>query len=313
MLGLNYNIVLSNIQFWVLFLGVNITFFPQHFLGLQGMPRRISDYPDAYTGWNLISSLGSIISVIAAWLFLYIISLQLSERQQANRFPWLIPQFYSDSLRILLNRSYNSLEWSLSSPPKPHAFMSLPVQSNILFNVNNEVVSPLDQFNIQDYIYLSAPILGNLNISLTNMAFYLILSLFIILNLNILTTNYNKLVSNNWSIGLESLYATIHSIVINQINSTTGQKYYPFIFTLFIFILINNLIGMVPYSFAPTSHFVLTFALSFTIVLGATILGFQKHNLKFFISACWMSFSFITFIGINRIYFLLSKKYFTRT
>jgi len=282
MLGLNYNIVLSNIQFWVLFLGVNITFFPQHFLGLQGMPRRISDYPDAYTGWNLISSLGSIISVIAAWLFLYIISLQLSERQQANRFPWLIPQFYSDSLRILLNRSYNSLEWSLSSPPKPHAFMSLPVQSNILFNVNNEVVSPLDQFNIQDYIYLSAPILGNLNISLTNMAFYLILSLFIILNLNILTTNYNKLVSNNWSIGLESLYATIHSIVINQINSTTGQKYYPFIFTLFIFILINNLIGMVPYSFAPTSHFVLTFALSFTIVLGATILGFQKHNLKFF-------------------------------
>ena len=58
--------------------------------------------------------------------------------------------------------------------------------------------------------------------------------------------------------------------------------YFPFIYTLFIFILINNLIGMVPYSFASTSHFVLTFALSFTIVLGATILGFQKHGLKFF-------------------------------
>jgi F-type H+-transporting ATPase subunit a len=58
--------------------------------------------------------------------------------------------------------------------------------------------------------------------------------------------------------------------------------YFPFIYTIFIFILINNLIGMVPYSFASTSHFVLTFAISFTIVLGATILGFQKHGLEFF-------------------------------
>jgi F-type H+-transporting ATPase subunit a len=58
--------------------------------------------------------------------------------------------------------------------------------------------------------------------------------------------------------------------------------YFPFIYTLFIFILINNLIGMVPYSFASTSHFILTFALSFTVVLGATILGFQKHGLEFF-------------------------------
>ena len=58
--------------------------------------------------------------------------------------------------------------------------------------------------------------------------------------------------------------------------------YFPFIFTLFIFILANNLIGMVPYSFASTSHFVFTFSLSFTIVLGATILGFIYHNLKFF-------------------------------
>src|ERR1700730_9665839 len=83
-------------------------------------------------------------------------------------------------------------------------------------------------------------------------------------------------------ISLESLYATIHSIVTNQINARSGQIYFPFIYTLFIFILINNLIGMVPYSFASTSHFILTFALSFTIVLGATILGFQQHGLKFF-------------------------------
>jgi len=70
--------------------------------------------------------------------------------------------------------------------------------------------------------------------------------------------------------------------VINQINAQKGQVYFPFIYTLFVFILVNNLIGMVPYSFASTSHFVLTFSLSFTIVLGATILGFQKHGLEFF-------------------------------
>src|SRR5438874_10964229 len=78
------------------------------------------------------------------------------------------------------------------------------------------------------------------------------------------------------------MYATIHSIVINQINTSKGQIYFPFIYTLFIFILINNLIGMVPYSFATTSHFILTFSLSFTVVLGATVLGFKEHGLKFF-------------------------------
>ena len=58
--------------------------------------------------------------------------------------------------------------------------------------------------------------------------------------------------------------------------------FFPLISSLFIYILINNLVGMVPYSFAPTSHFILTFSISFTIVIGATILGFQTHALKFF-------------------------------
>jgi cytochrome c oxidase subunit 1 len=128
-LGLNYNILLSKVQFWILFIGVNLTFFPQHFLGLQGMPRRISDYPDAFAGWNMISSFGSIVSVVAAWLFLYIVYIQLVEGNAASRFPWKTPQFYTDTLQALLNRSYPSLEWALTSPPKPHAFVSLPLQS----------------------------------------------------------------------------------------------------------------------------------------------------------------------------------------
>jgi heme/copper-type cytochrome/quinol oxidase subunit 1 len=128
-LGLDYNKMLGKVHFWLLFIGVNVTFFPQHFLGLQGMPRRISDYPDAFAGWNLISSFGSIISVVATGLFLHIVYVQLVEGKATSRYPWLTPQFYSDSLQTLLNRSYNSLEWALSSPPKPHAFVSLPLQS----------------------------------------------------------------------------------------------------------------------------------------------------------------------------------------
>jgi len=142
-------------------------------------------------------------------------------------------------------------------------------------------ISPLDQFEIRDLLRLDITIF-NVHVALTNIGFYLICGALIVITLNILATNYNKLISNRWSISIESLYTTIHSITTNQINSKTGQKYFPFIFTLFLFILVNNLIGMIPYSFASTSHFVLTFSLSFTIVLGATILGFQIHGLKFF-------------------------------
>ena len=130
--GLSYNTMLGKVHFIILFIGVNVTFFPQHFLGLQGMPRRISDYPDAFAGWNLISSFGSIISVVATWLFLYILYHQLVEGNATSRYPWLTPQFFSDLFQSLFNRNYNSLEWSLNSPPKPHAFVSLPLQSFFL-------------------------------------------------------------------------------------------------------------------------------------------------------------------------------------
>jgi len=148
--------------------------------------------------------------------------------------------------------------------------------------INFDNYSPLDQFEIRNLISLDAPILGNSHFSLTNIGLYLTIGTFLILSLNVLATNYNKIISDHWSIGQETMYATIHSIVTNQINPKNGQIYFPLIFTLFIFILINNLIGLIPYSFASTSHFALTFFLSFSVVLGATILGFQKHGLEFF-------------------------------
>jgi F-type H+-transporting ATPase subunit a len=142
--------------------------------------------------------------------------------------------------------------------------------------------SPLDQFEIRNLFSIDTPLLGNLNPSLTNIGLYLLIATFLVFFTSIITTNYSRISPNKVSLFKETLYATIHSIVVNQINNKNGQVYFPFMYTLFVFILVNNLIGMVPYSFASTSHFILTFSLSFTIVLGATILGFQVHGLKFF-------------------------------
>ena len=116
------------------------------------------------------------------------------------------------------------------------------------------IICPLNQFDLRDLFSLNAPLLGNLYISLTNIGLYLSVGA---LSLNVL--------------------GAIH-IIRNQINPAKGQIYFPFIYTLFI--LVNNLIGMVPYSFASTSPFIFTFSLSFTVVLGAIILGFQKHDLE---------------------------------
>ena len=146
----------------------------------------------------------------------------------------------------------------------------------------NYVLSPLDQFEVRDLLSINANLLGNVNLSLTNIGLYLTISILIILTCSLLASNNNKIIPNNWSISQESVYATVHGIVVSQINPTRGQIYFPFIYTLFVFILVNNLVGLVPYSFATTSHFILTFSISFTVVLGATFLGFQRHGLKFF-------------------------------
>jgi len=139
-LGLDYNLLYSKAHFWVLFAGVNLTFFPQHFLGLQGMPRRVSDYPDAFTGWNFISSIGSIISVAATALFLQIVYLQLVMGKAVYGYPWAVPQLFSDYLRILKDKCAPGLEWALHNPPKPHAFTSLPLQSTSRLNMDNPKV-----------------------------------------------------------------------------------------------------------------------------------------------------------------------------
>src|SRR3546814_10651774 len=70
---MQYPEILGQIHFWIFFIGVNLTFFPMHFLGLAGMPRRIPDYPDAFSGWNAVASFGSYVSAFSALLFFYIV------------------------------------------------------------------------------------------------------------------------------------------------------------------------------------------------------------------------------------------------
>jgi cytochrome c oxidase subunit 1 len=107
-----YNETIGKLHFWVTFIGVNILFFPQHFLGLAGMPRRIADYPDAYSGWNYISSIGSYISAFGLLIFFYGLAIAFTRKEKAADNPW--------------GPGATTLEWTLSSPPPFHQFEVLP-------------------------------------------------------------------------------------------------------------------------------------------------------------------------------------------
>lgn len=112
MSGYMYNETLAKAHFWVTFIGVNLVFFPQHFLGLSGMPRRYVDYPDAFAGWNLISSIGSYISGFGVLIFLYCVLDAFMKKVPAGDNPW--------------GAGATTLEWTLSSPPPFHQFEVLP-------------------------------------------------------------------------------------------------------------------------------------------------------------------------------------------
>ena len=141
--------------------------------------------------------------------------------------------------------------------------------------------SPLEQFEVLSLVGLNAPLFGYLNFTLTNLALYTILVLFLVIGLHYLANNNLKLIPNNWSIALESSYASINSMVRDQIGSL-NEVYLPFIYSLFFFILIANLTGNVPYSYTITTSIIVTLSLSFTILIAVTILGLKIHNLKFF-------------------------------
>jgi cytochrome c oxidase subunit 1 len=113
MCGRQYPEALGKLHFWITFIGVNLTFFPQHFLGLQGMPRRIPDYPDAFAGWNLVSSLGSYVSAFGVLVFLLLLWRTFMAGARVGENPW--------------GAGATTLEWKLPSPPPFHSYDELPV------------------------------------------------------------------------------------------------------------------------------------------------------------------------------------------
>ena len=139
--------------------------------------------------------------------------------------------------------------------------------------------SPLEQFEVSSLLSFNAPILGYLNISLTNLALYSIIVLSLIISIHYMSNNENKIVPSKWSIALESLFASINSMVKEQLGK---ELYLPFIYSLFFFILIANLTGNVPYSFTITTSIMVSIGLSFTILIAVTILALSIHKLHFF-------------------------------
>nr|YP_009659078.1 cytochrome c oxidase subunit I [Triatoma migrans]QCQ69462.1 cytochrome c oxidase subunit I [Triatoma migrans] len=109
--GMTMNPLWLKIQFMIMFVGVNMTFFPQHFLGLSGMPRRYSDYPDSYTCWNIISSIGSTISLIGIIFFLFIIWESMTTKRQV---------VFSESMS-------SNIEWLQKYPPAEHSYAEIPI------------------------------------------------------------------------------------------------------------------------------------------------------------------------------------------
>jgi cytochrome c oxidase subunit 1 len=112
MTGYLYDEQKAKWHFWVSFVGINLTFFPQHFLGFAGMPRRVIDYADAYWLWNFVSSIGAFIAGVGTLVFLYVIYDAFKAKRPAPANPW--------------GPGATTLEWTLPSPPPFHQFLTPP-------------------------------------------------------------------------------------------------------------------------------------------------------------------------------------------
>jgi ATP synthase subunit 6 len=144
------------------------------------------------------------------------------------------------------------------------------------------VYSPLDQFKIAPLFSFQ---FAGIDLSVTNFLVVSLLTLFVIQSFVFLikesSTNSFFAIPSGWQNLIEKLYALVTQL-LSDIITTGSEKYFPFVSVLFMFILTNNLIGLVPYSFTTTSHITLTFFLSFSIFVALNIIGFQRHGLELF-------------------------------
>ena len=144
------------------------------------------------------------------------------------------------------------------------------------------LLTPLEQFKIISIFSIK---LFCLDFSLTNVLLVSIITLIIFSSI-VYFCSYNSnskrsfyLIPNSWQIFLETSYNTVSQLLFDNIN-LEGEKYFPFISSIFIFILFNNLIGLIPYSFTVTSHIIITFTLSFSIFIGVNLIAYKHHNIN---------------------------------
>ena len=143
------------------------------------------------------------------------------------------------------------------------------------------LASPLEQFEVLPLISLTAPVIGDFVLALTNLGLYCVLTAVLMIGVHVLADNGHRLVPSRWSVALESAYVSVHSIVRDQVGAA-HEVYTPFVYALFWFLLLANLNGNVPYGYTVTSSGIAAMSLSVFIFFGVTILGLYTHGLHFF-------------------------------
>ncbi len=140
-----------------------------------------------------------------------------------------------------------------------------------------EAQGPLAQFKIKPLVEMN---LGGLDVSFTNSSAWMVVAIILATCLLTVSMSRRAMIPGRWQSMSELIYEFVANMVRDNVG-TEGRRYFPFIFTLFIFILFCNTLGMVPFSFTPTSHIIVTFALAFVVFVGVTIIGFVKNGTGF--------------------------------
>jgi F-type H+-transporting ATPase subunit a len=140
------------------------------------------------------------------------------------------------------------------------------------------VASPLDQFRIETLVPMR---IGNIDASFTNSSLWMVIAITVITLFLTLSVRHRQLVPGR----LQSIAELGYEFVANMIRTNVGpggRPYFPFIFSLFMFILLGNILGLIPYSFTYTSHIIVTFGMAIVVFIGTTVIAFAKHGVKFF-------------------------------
>ena len=143
---------------------------------------------------------------------------------------------------------------------------------------SGEKHSPLEQFEIIPILDIK---LGNIDLSFTNSSVAMVLTVAIITLFITISVNTRAIIPSRLQLLSELSYNFIAQLLKDTIGND-GRRYFPFVFTIFMFVLIGNMVGMIPYSFTFTSHIIVTYVLATVVFIGVTVLAFMKHGLRFF-------------------------------